>query len=165
MVIRSKFEVQTKPIDALVDYTKNYRDLVQEYGQDAFKQIEPHLLDELRFYPPPLPNQRYVRTYRLRGGWKAGIIQIGSDKFAMVISNDTEYAAMVVGSLAQSESVAANFQRSIHKNRWPLATLTVKFWQEAFLEILLETMVDDMNRLGTIKNKTRAFTSSTVGLS
>lgn len=161
MVVSSKLELNTKPIDALRDYAKNYRDLVQEYGQDAFKEIETPLLDELRFYPPPLPNQKYVRTYKLKRGWKAGIMSVGVSRFALVISNDVNYTAMVVGSLAQAESVAANFQRAIHQGRWPLATLTVKFWQDAFMEVLLETMGDDMKKLGTIENKTRAFTSKT----
>lgn len=159
MTVKTTLKTISTPDKDIVVFAKDFNRLIYELGTKAFRPIQSPLLDELQFYPPPLPNQRYVRTYRLRQGWKAGIRRLNGNTYAMVISNDVEYTQQVVGSLAQVESVAARFQDAIHRGRWPLATTTVKFWQEAFLELLEEKVASDLSHYGTVRNSRRAFTS------
>lgn len=164
-MIKQTLKTISKPDKDIAVFAKEYNKLAYEAGQSAFGAIREPLLDELKFYPPELPNQQYVRTYRLRRGWKAGIRRIKGNTYSLVISNDTEYAAMVVGSLAQAVSAAARFQHAIHQGRWPLAANTVKFWQDVYLEEIDKAFTDLMKPFGRVVNTRRAFTSSTVGLS
>ena len=139
-------------------FARDFTKLSKELADKAFKQIETPLLDELRFYPPERPNQKYVRTFRLKRGWKAGIVSLGVDRFGFFISNNVEYTVYVVGSLAQAESVAARFQADVHKNRWFLATKTATYWQGVYLETLDDLFADELSSFGTISNRRRAFT-------
>lgn len=161
MTVRSTLKTITtidKSIDQFVD---DFNQRTYDIGQRAFKTIQAPLLDELQFYPPELPNQRYIRTYRLKRGWKAGVSRIGGDKFALVISNDVNYTVFVVGSLAQAESAASRFQADIHQGRWPLATNTVKFWQDAYIEEIEKEFALELAAFGTVSNNRRAFTGRT----
>jgi hypothetical protein len=158
MVIRRTLKTISEPEKTLEVYAVQFADLTQELAEKAFRQIESPLLDELRFYPPERPGQRYVRTFRLRRGWKASLERINNDTTALVVSNDVEYASFVVGSLAQRVSAGARFQADIHKGRWPLATETVSFWQIAYFEILQDEFERELSQFGTITNRARAFT-------
>jgi hypothetical protein len=140
-------------------FVKDFNRMSYELGETAFKSIREPLLDELKFYPPTLPNQKYIRTYRLRRGWKAGIKRLNGVTFALIVSNDVEYARFVVGSLAQAESAAASFQAAIHQGRWPLASKTVGYWYDAFLEELDDAFAKELSQFGTIRKTRRAFTS------
>ncbi len=161
MTVRTTLKTISEPDKDIVQFADDFARLSKKIGQRAFKKIEIPLLDELRFYPPERPNQRYVRTYRLQRGWKAGIVQLGVNSFGLVVSNDTDYTAFVVGSLAQAISAAARFQADVHRNRWQLATETVKFWFEAYLEELNKEFESELAQFGTIRNSQRAFTRRT----
>ena len=161
MSVRTTLKTISEPDKNLEHFVDDFTSIAQELGNKAFAKIREPLLDELKFYPPALPNSRYVRTYRLRRGWKAGIARLGTDRFGFVVSNDVEYTVFVVGSLAQAESAAARFQADVHKGRWLLATKTVKFWFEAYLEELEKEFANELSDFGTIRNVQRAFTSPT----
>ena len=65
------------------------------------------IYNELRIYPPTLPNQRYQRTFRLRSGWHV----IGNGLLWRV-RNDTSYSREVQDR---------DYQRRIFEGRWPTA--------------------------------------------
>lgn len=61
---------------------------------------------DLWTYPPPLPNQRYRRTYKLRSGWYV----VGSGLLFRVINDTNEY---------NREVQDRDQQRRIFQGRWP----------------------------------------------
>ena len=136
--------------DSLGKFAEDFPRIAFETGQTAFKKTREPLLDELRIYPPKLPNQKYIRTFKLRRGWKVFIQRINPKSFAIVVSNNVDYTSFVVGSLAIAESVADSFQADIHRGRWKLATITV---QEQFHEFLIEydkQLEKQLGQFGTI---------------
>lgn len=120
-------------------------------GKEAYKVIQTPFLDELKFYPPERPNQKYVRTYKLRRGWKVSIKRIDANSFALVVSNATEYTSFVVGSLAQTESAAASFQAAVHRNRWELGFNIVQRWFESYLDEFNKAMANELKRFGKVR--------------
>ena len=122
-------------IDDIVDFIDVFPDIAFKIGKESFEIIREPLLDTLRIYPPELPNQKYIRTFKLRRGWKAGIQRIDHNRFAIVVSNDVEYTSFVVGSLSEALALAVSFQADIHRGRWELATLTVQHQFDDFLRI------------------------------
>lgn len=160
-MIKTTLKTISRPSKDISQFAKEYNKLAYEAGQEAFSAIREPLLDELKFYPPELPNQRYVRTYRLRRGWKAGVKRINGNTYSLVVSNDTEYTAFVVGSLAKTVSAAQRFQAAIHRGRWLLATETVQFWFNAYLEEIDKRFTDKFSDFGTVVNRQRAFTRRT----
>lgn len=57
-----------------------------------------NIIREVRHYPPPPPNSRYVRTYQLQTNWQLiGPHQLGGG-LVMYITNDTPYAVYVQGN-------------------------------------------------------------------
>ena len=60
----------------------------------------------LQHYPPPPPQSSYVRTYKLRFGWR---VQPFEANTKTVIVNDVEYAPYVQGD---------NTQAWMHVGRW-----------------------------------------------
>ena len=134
-----------------VELTKEFPKIMIETGHETWGQLEQPTLDLLRFYPPELPNQKYIRTYKLRRGWKAFIHQIDPRSFAVTISNAVDYTSFVVGSLALAESVAASFQADIHKGRWPLATITAKKAFADFLQGFDKNLSNKLSKYGTVR--------------
>lgn len=57
---------------AMVDMVENTMD-----GKDLIRPVRAlsrELQDRMKHYPPPLPNQRYIRTYRLRESWRYEVL-------------------------------------------------------------------------------------------
>lgn len=157
-MISTKLQTNTRILDDLEAFMDDYSRMVSEAGERAYDRIRDPLLDELRYYPAPRPNQRYVRTMRLRDGWEVSF-QRASGGFQVIVSNDVPYAKFVVGSLAQARAAAASFQAWMHKGRWPLATETVAFWLEAFREELAdEIRKEGLDRFGSTRSRQRGFT-------
>lgn len=71
---------------------------IENYARATAKQI----IEEMREYPPELPNQRYVRTYNLRDSWKyterqtSTGISIGITSEAADYSEGTQKAGRVL---------------------------------------------------------------------
>lgn len=63
------------------------------------------MYNELRTYPPTLPNQRYRRTFKLRSGWF-----VVGDKLLFRVVNDTSYSRDVQDR---------EHQKRIFEGRWP----------------------------------------------
>lgn len=148
--MKTNFTSVFSEIEGLVN---DFPRIAFETGDESFKVIREPLLDTLRFYPPKLPNQRYVRTFKLRRGWKAFIQRIDSNRFAIVVSNDTDYTSFVVGTLAQTESVAASFQSAIHQGRWRLATTTVEEQFNEFLRVYDKKLSEKLSNLGIVTRR------------
>jgi hypothetical protein len=156
-MISSKLTTNTRVLDDLSAFADDFSRMAADIGQRAFDQINEPLLDELRYYPPPRPNQKYVRTLRLRDGWTVEYRR-ASGGFQIVVGNKTPYAKFVVGSLAQARAAAASFQAWMHKGRWPLASETVTFWMEAFHEEFRKEFNQELAQFGGASSSRRGFT-------
>lgn len=157
-MIQTKLTTNVQVIDDLVEFMDDYADMVTEVAERVFERISAPLLDELRYYPSPRPNQKYIRTYKLRDGWEVAFRR-STVGFEILVSNDVFYGKFVVGSLAQARAAAASFQAWMHKGRWPLAFETVAFWFEAFREELaIELRKETLDRFGAINSRQRAYT-------
>lgn len=156
-MIRTTLSINTKPLDDLIEFADDFARMASEIGEEAYRSIEDDLIDELRYYPPPRPNQKYQRTYRLRDGWRVSFDR-ASDGFAIVIGNPTPYTKYVVGSLAQARATAAAFQAWMHKGRWVLAADTVEFWLEEFLSEYRERFTNELSQFGSSSTRRRGVT-------
>ncbi len=152
-MIRQRYESNFASAFGLEQLAKDFPKIALETGREAFGDIREPLLDTLRVYPPKLPNQKYVRTFKLRRGWKAFIQPISPNSFAVVVSNDTDYTSFVVGSLAQAVSTAAQFQADIHRGRWNLATTTVSIAFEDFLKAYDKRLASKLSKFGTVTRR------------
>lgn len=135
MPISTRFYTDMSVEEGLEHFADEITDMVYSLALDSAELVKPFLLDELRFYPPVPPNSKYVRTFRLKRGWKVELERRGRDRVAFAVSNDTPYTQWVVGSLAQDTARARSYQQDFHAaHGWPLATETVKFFFEAYQE-------------------------------
>ena len=158
MVVKIKQTTDVTLLEDMKAYTEGYNKLVADEGRRIFEGIKPPLLDELRFYPDKPPNSTYERTNTLKEGWFAEF-QSGQNGFNANIGNDTDYTQWVVGSLAQDRDAAARFQQEFHANNgWPLATDTVGFWLDAYVEDLDAWHQEELSQFGGINQKRRAYT-------
>lgn len=162
-MIRSRLKMDTRVLDGLSNYAARFDQRAFETGERIFDSLIDDALDDLRTYPAPPPNSRYIRTGRLRNSWDAGI-SATAGSFTIEIINDAtdkrgvEYSKYVQGSLAQSRSAAAKAQAWMHKGRWPLAVDTVNAFYELLLEEFMSEVQKDLSAYGTIASSRRAFT-------
>lgn len=87
---------------------KEYTKALQRGMSDATKIV----MQEAQVYPPQRPNQKYIRTYKLRRSWNNRRIRITPSGVEGVIysnSNDAPYNAYVQHP---------RFQAWMHKGRW-----------------------------------------------
>jgi hypothetical protein len=157
MKISSKWKVNVKPIDDLAAFAGSMTQVVQEEAEDSFGVIGNALLDELRYYPAPIPNSDYVRTMRLRDGMDVRF-SLTSEGAEINVKNDVPYTRLVVGSFAQNASAAKAFQAQIHRGRWPVASETISFWYEAYREDFEERFFKRLGGFGTSTVSRRART-------
>lgn len=158
MAISQKWVVNTKPLDDLAHFADSFEQIAFGVFDEVAQEIEPLLLDELRHYPPVPPGSTYIRTFRLQEGWHVFILQ-QAGSFIIRVSNEVEYSQWVVGSLAQAIAAAAAFQRVFHREHgWQLATETVTFWFEAFMEAFEQRFADELGQFGTFTSRRRART-------
>jgi hypothetical protein len=156
-MIRSNWKINTKPIDDLIERAADFGDLVGGLAEEVFAEREAELLYELQDYPPPRPNQKYQRTYRLKNGWEVGGNRTPNG-FEVEIDNSTPYAKYVVGSFAKSRTAAAEFQAEVHQGRWVLAVDTLNFWYEDFTEDFNQKFAASFAQFGTASISKKAFT-------
>lgn len=161
MPVRQTWTFNTQPIDGLVHFIDSIDQIAYDIFAQSAAEIEAPLLDELRTYPPVPADSKYVRTFKLRDGWRIEIAQAGSGQFIFRVTNDVEYTQFVVGSLALANAAASRFQRDFHANNgWQLASPTIQFWFEAFLEEFQGRFLRELGQFGTITGSTRrAFTN------
>lgn len=79
-------------------------------------------------YPPPLPNQKYVRTYKLFGGWKRRKM--------------TPTAVKIWNIMPYGEAVQGYKQAEIHQGRWKVLYDVAKREAEILLDKLARRVKD-----------------------
>jgi hypothetical protein len=156
-MIRQRWDVDVSGTQDLISLANRYEDLVMQSAAEAFGGTQDDLLDELQYYPPPPSGSTYIRTFKLRGGWRLGLRRTDRG-IEIVIENDVPYAALVVGSLAKAIAAARAFQARVHQGRWPLATETVSFWYEILIETFEEILGEKVQLIITAQSSRRAFT-------
>jgi hypothetical protein len=156
-MIRSTWRFNTKPIDDLIEFAGDFENIVFGLVEEAYNAFAPDLLDELQYYPAPPPNSTYIRTFRLKNGWRIHLFR-GEGGISIVVENDTEYGPLVVGSLASAIAAAKAFQARVHEGRWTLASETLSFWFEAVKEDFDDRFAKELSQFGTSTVSRRAFT-------
>lgn len=161
MSIALKMEVSTAPLDGLEAYLKDFPAKAAEIGKQVYEEIRPHLLSELRFYPPVPAGSRYKRTFRLRNAWEI-TFDATTEGFRMGIRNGVHYAQWVVGSLARDAAAATRFQQAFHsRNGWIPATKTAGFWFDAFVDEFTKAFMADIGSFASTTFNRRATTRIT----
>ena len=82
---------------------------IPKIGRLQIYQTEQAIVRRMKVYPPERPNQTYIRTGTLGGGWS-----ITSRIDGYTISNSTPYTKYVVGNAYGLE------QAWMHQGRWNL---------------------------------------------
>jgi hypothetical protein len=155
--VSSKWKINTKPIDDLAEFARDFEGIVYGLAEQSYNTMADDLLDELQYYPAPPANSTYIRTFALRNGWKIHL-QRTSEGVAVIIENPVGHTVYVVGSLAKALSAARSFQARVHAGRWPLASETVSFWFEAWKEDFDARFAQELGKFGTSTVTRRAFT-------
>lgn len=129
----------TQIADDIIGFLDSHNAIVKRIGDRVGARIKPLFLDELRYYPPKLPNQKYVRTYRLRDSFSVEYT-IDNGVFTMVAKSTPPggftaanwYAPYVVGVIDfRSRAAAIEPIASIHAGRWTPFIDTILFWFDA----------------------------------
>lgn len=132
MELTGAFNVQL--VDDLEAYFNNFGKEVKDVAEDVAKEIQPNFEDELKFYPPELPNQKYIRTNRLRDE-TALAYRVDESGITWQLGSGAPYDPYVRGTFNQrSRREATRSIAKIHRDRWvPLFDIT-RFWFEATAE-------------------------------
>lgn len=158
-VVKSTWKVDTRALDELSHFASSFNAQAFTLAEQVGAEIAVPLLNELQHYPPVPPGSKYLRTFKLRDGWRIDIGQAGGGQFRFEVSNSTDYTVWVVGSLATAREAAARFQRDFHRaNGWFLATDTVTFWFNAFMEEYRERFNAQLSEFGMASGSRRART-------
>lgn len=79
-----------------------------KFMKPPMEQTTIKLYGDMKPYPPPLPQQKYVRTDKLSQNWTRKV-DVSSDGVVGRVGNNREYAPWVQSS---------RFQAAIHRGRW-----------------------------------------------
>ena len=85
---------------------------IPKIGRLQIYRTSQEIVKRMKIYPPTRFGQTYVRTYRLRDGWR--IIRKTEGFAGYTIQNRTPYTKYVVGNAAGLE------QAWMHRGRWPI---------------------------------------------
>lgn len=114
---------------------------LRELRLDALRQTVADVLDEIAkdaaVYPPELPNQRYVRTFKLRDGWLEGDrdVRLSGDTLTAALTNGVGYADEVMG----------DDQKAVFQDRWRTVDDLVDAWEDRVADRIddaLDQLVD-----------------------
>lgn len=162
-MIRSYLKNDTRVLDSISNYADRFSQRALDIAERVYDRLADDALDDLRKYPPPPPNSKYKRTYRLRNGWRMELVPAAGG-FTIEFINDARdkrgvsYPKYVQGSLARARAVAAKWQAWMHKGRWPLAVDTVNAFYELFTEAYQEEFKKDLADFGVTSTSRRTFT-------
>jgi hypothetical protein len=95
-------------LDELFD-TLDRLDRIQDVLEPPAERNAALMEEDARDYPPELPNQRYRRTFRLRGGWSHRVQRLPNGVQALTTNRGVLYNIWV-----QNEGQ----QAAIHRGRW-----------------------------------------------
>lgn len=158
-VVKSTWKADTRALDDLSHFASSFDAMTFSLAEQVSAEIAPPLLNELQTYPAVPSGSRYIRTFKLRDGWRVDIGEAGKGQFRFEVSNSTDYTVWVVGSLATAREAAARFQRDFHRaHGWFLATDTVTFWFNAFMDEYRERFDAQLSEFGMASGGRRART-------
>jgi len=134
--LTSAFNVQLA--DDLDAYFDSFGREVEAASDAVGREIQPQFEADMTFYPARLPNQRYVRTFRLRDESSVSYRATEQGLFFDAQSG-APYDRYVRGTFNQrSRREATRDIARVHQGRWvPLWDIT-QFWQEAAKELLID---------------------------
>lgn len=70
-----------------------------------------------RVYPPPIPNGKYIRTYKLRRSWRVGKVSMSDNEISGSVYSDGS-ARNKYGEDYAPRVMDAAHQATIHQGRW-----------------------------------------------
>lgn len=107
----------------------------------VMQEYQAKIHDTARTYPPPMPAQKYVRTYKLQNSWQIGEIEdAGTEMRARVYSDGS--ARTKYGEYAQFV-MHEKFQANIHRGRWQTTDMIAAEY-EPQLALALSEMVKNV---------------------
>lgn len=176
-MIEGKITINSQPIEELAGFVTGFNTVIAEIGQDIANEIEPHVLNELQYYPAPWTggkrrwtserqrkfvmaklrrenNLPYQRTGGLGKSWSVATETV-EGTFKVIVQTSADIAKYVVGSLDfRSRNNAMRPMQRMHQDTgWFPAIDTVRYWFDTALE-LFEEKLDA--RLGDLVAKTTA---------
>jgi hypothetical protein len=104
----AEFSLEIKGVDDLLrklGTIEKVQDKLQPVAQREIRRVR----ERAQVYPPMLPNQRYVRTFKLRRGWADNVERVQSGLVARATNRNVPYNIYVQGHGTQA---------GIHRNRW-----------------------------------------------
>lgn len=126
--------VEVEGLDRLLRILGNL-ETVRRRMDEPTRAANALLLKRAQHYPPELPGQRYVRTFRLRNSWQQRVVMQG-DVLGTVESVGVKYAPYVQSHEDQAQ---------IHRGRWDTEKLIAEQEQPNIQKIFgawLEEQVD-----------------------
>jgi len=108
------------------------------------KHLQPltsNIVFEAQRYPPELPNQKYIRTFKLFEGWR----RASMGPLKMRIFNPVPYGIYVQGRDTPFRSEPAT-QAEIHQGRWPVLFKVA----EKHLDALIHKLVRDVKNIWSV---------------
>lgn len=100
------------------------------------QEYQAKIHETARTYPPPMPAQKYVRTYKLQNSWQIGEIEDAGTELRTKIYSDGsaktkygEYAHYVMHD---------KFQADVHRGRWSTTDMIAAEYQPQLAATLAE---------------------------
>jgi hypothetical protein len=185
MTIRIRSTSDFEPLDEMIEFVNNIDTVNRLVMEQAQREVEPPFRAELetespeRNYPDDYPLEwesrlqqmayfasngfgkgiPYQRTGKLAKAWELFIVE-DANGTSFVVENPADAARYVYGSLAQNTQRAARFQQRFHKKTgWQTITETVAFWLDAYEEVYLRILDEELAAFGQGRLSRRAYTS------
>lgn len=77
---------------------------------------------QAKIYPPRLPNQKYIRTYKLKRGWRSekvtptrGVVGNRGVPYAQYVQDSKRQAAIHAGRWNTEQDIAAQSEKRVNK--------------------------------------------------
>lgn len=164
MVIRTRAEINVKPIQDEIDVLNAFGDIVIEAGQETARIIEPQFIEEASYYPARKAQKFQFQTLKSQRWWFAALagnipgvtistdgkrykrtgklkesffvrVNASTDSFEIVLGSDSAITKWVMGSFDRSR----DYQVIGHKQTgWIPIKQTADFWLDATEEEFLD---------------------------
>ena len=119
--------VNFKKVKKLANGMGRFLRVAPQIANEAIDEHMPAMEEEVKYYPPELPDQQYVRTFALRDGWEFDR-KVSQNTYSLNVFNDTEYTGYVVGKPDLRLKLGGLPPAPIHRGRWPIAGGVIRKW-------------------------------------
>lgn len=103
----------TAQVEGMADVQHMLRNVKNINLSKPMNDATAQLLKDAKVYPPTLPKQKYIRTYRLRSEWERKVHGSKGELIGDVFNYRTPYGQWVQHPI---------FQAMIHRGRWSTTT-------------------------------------------